>query len=381
MKEVRASQDALEVLRLYLLLYAANQHGLSTSKIDAYFGFLAETENAVVPRSRLFSRVQALGIPIHRKCYSQDSSETRYSIYEGTTTKDSLLRFFLHSTEPIAAKPGSPPSTATEMRGSSATTKANSMERKVATDSSELVVLDEETFRLFACALDLLQAFLPETAPDLSDDYRPEITLNKLRAILSEPLAVNWGGMRFGTTDPQVPILRQAIADGQGVSFAYQTRSQAAPEIRRVVPWQVIFAENVAYLWGYDLERGEPRTFRLSRFRSTPEQLAQLPAEIEVPPKLPFDADKLQLVPLLWIRQGQGSALRMMCRLLEPTEYPPGIAPQTGWDLCEGELAYSRAWERRVLRYAEHVVVAAPSQLRDYVWGQLNVAAKWGEEQ
>lgn len=331
------------MLRLYLLLYAANQHGLSTSKIDAYFGFLAETENAVVPRSRLFSRVQALGIPIHRKCYSQDSSETRYSIYEGTTNKDSLLRFFLHSTE--------------------------------------LVVLDEETFRLFARALDLLQAFLPETAPDLSDDYRPEITLNKLRAILSEPLAVNWGGMRFGTTDPQVPILRQAIADGQGVSFAYQTRSQAAPEIRRVVPWQVIFAENVAYLWGYDLERGEPRTFRLSRFRSTPEQLAQLPAEIEVPPKLPFDADKLQLVPLLWIRQGQGSALRMMCRLLEPTEYPPGIAPQTGWDLCEGELAYSRAWERRVLRYAEHVVVAAPSQLRDYVWGQLNVAAKWGEEQ
>lgn len=86
-------------------------------------------------------------------------------------------------------------------------------------------------------------------------------------------------------------------------------------------------------------------------------------------------------MPLLWIRQGQGSALRMMCRLLEPTEYPPGIAPQTGWDLCEGELAYSRAWERRVLRYAEHVVVAAPSQLRDYVWGQLNVAAKWGEEQ
>lgn len=349
MKEVRASQDALEVLRLYLLLYAANQHGLSTSKIDSYFGFLAEAENATVPRSRLFSRVQALGIPIHRKCHSQDSSENRYSIYEGTTTKDSLLRFFLHSAKSI--------------------TKA---------DSSELVALDEETFRLFACALDLLQSLLPETDPDLSDDYRPEITLNKLRAILPEPLVVNWSGIRFGTTDPQVTILRQAIADGQGVSFVYQTRSPATPKIRRVVPWQVIFAENTAYLWGYDLERGEPRTFRLSRFRSTPERLAQLPAKVEVPPKLPFDAGKLQVAPLLWIRQGQVSALRMMCQILDPTEYPPGIAPQVGWDLCEGEPAYSRAWERRVLRYAEHVVVATPSQLRDYVWGQLNLAAKWG---
>lgn len=60
------------------------------------------------------------------------------------------------------------------------------------------------------------------------------------------------------------PILAQAIADGQAVQFEY-TSAASGRTTRTVEPWRLVVRGGPLYLVGFDKDRGDSRTYRLSR--------------------------------------------------------------------------------------------------------------------
>ena len=70
-------------------------------------------------------------------------------------------------------------------------------------------------------------------------------------------------------------VLSDAIAEGRVVELLYLKAGAAAPEPRRLAPQQLAYAEGVWYVLGQDLDRREPRIFRLDRvLDAKPGQLA-----------------------------------------------------------------------------------------------------------
>jgi len=63
--------------------------------------------------------------------------------------------------------------------------------------------------------------------------------------------------------------LMTAVRGGHDVSFEYQRPADAEPSTREVSPWGLRAAQGAWYMVGFDHQRQEPRTFRLSRIRGT----------------------------------------------------------------------------------------------------------------
>lgn len=85
-------------------------------------------------------------------------------------------------------------------------------------------------------------------------------------AVPSESIATLVGEVHEIPTDPALVPLFRAVADRRVVSFSYEAASGEAGR-RSVEPWRLGFERGRWYLRGHDLERGEPRNFRLDRIR------------------------------------------------------------------------------------------------------------------
>jgi proteasome accessory factor B len=59
--------------------------------------------------------------------------------------------------------------------------------------------------------------------------------------------------------------LWQAVRDRRPVTFAYRAAGRSSPQVRRLEPWGVVNRHGRWYVAGHDLDRAEPRVFRLSR--------------------------------------------------------------------------------------------------------------------
>lgn len=66
-------------------------------------------------------------------------------------------------------------------------------------------------------------------------------------------------------SDPALPAVLDAVRARQTVRFSYLKAGSSQSETRRVQPWGVVSWRGRWYLVGHDLERGESRSFRLSR--------------------------------------------------------------------------------------------------------------------
>ena len=75
------------------------------------------------------------------------------------------------------------------------------------------------------------------------------------------PLAAETGG-----TDPRLTAAAGAITERRSLRFTYRT-SRGTESERHVDPWGLVFRGGHWYLVGLDRERGEVRSFRLSRVR------------------------------------------------------------------------------------------------------------------
>jgi proteasome accessory factor B len=91
--------------------------------------------------------------------------------------------------------------------------------------------------------------------------------LIKLRAAGTEVRAGDAPGAVpvLDASDPSLPVLLDAARTATVVRFDYIKAGASAPETRTLEPWGVLSWRRRWYVAGFDRDRGEPRSFRLSR--------------------------------------------------------------------------------------------------------------------
>jgi proteasome accessory factor B len=92
-------------------------------------------------------------------------------------------------------------------------------------------------------------------------------------------------------SDPSLPALLQAARTSQPVRFGYRKVGDAEPQRRTLEPWGVLAWRGRWYVAGFDRDREQPRSFRLSRITGKVEPFGT-PGEFSRPEKV----DLLELV-------------------------------------------------------------------------------------
>jgi proteasome accessory factor B len=137
-----------------------------------------------------------------------------------------------------------------------------------------------------------------------------------------------------------------------------------------VEPWGVVSARGRWYLVGYDRDRADVRSFRLSRIAGPVTALGP-PGSVRVPPEVDLLAvvdNAVGLPPVtgtarVWVAQGRAHGLRRLGRVLGPLRLAgPGGADRDG-DELELDLRSLETVARWVAGYGPDVVVRDPPEL------------------
>src|SRR3954452_19757596 len=117
--------------------------------------------------------------------------------------------------------------------------------------------------------------------------------LIKLRAAGTEVRAADAPGAvpHLDASDPSLPALLEAARTSTVVRFHYQKSGAGTAERRTLEPWGVLSWRRRWYVAGFDRDRGEARSFRLSRISGPVESVGR-PQAFERPEKV----DLLELV-------------------------------------------------------------------------------------
>jgi proteasome accessory factor B len=109
--------------------------------------------------------------------------------------------------------------------------------------------------------------------------------LIKLRAAGTDVRAADAPGAipQLDASDPSLPALLEAARTATTVSFDYVKAGGTAPQTRTLEPWGVLSWRRRWYVAGRDLDRGEPRSFRLSRIVGAVTQTGE-PGAFQRPP-------------------------------------------------------------------------------------------------
>lgn len=117
--------------------------------------------------------------------------------------------------------------------------------------------------------------------------------LIKLRAAGTDVRAGDAPGAvpQLDASDPSLPALLEAARTATTVTFDYVKAGAGAPQRRTLEPWGVLSWRRRWYVAGRDRDRGEPRSFRLSRISGRVRTVGAAGAFDR-----PADVDLLQLV-------------------------------------------------------------------------------------
>lgn len=176
---------------------------------------------------------------------------------------------------------------------------------------------------------------------------------------------------RLSTDEPSFDAMWDAVTRRVPVTFAYARPGQPSM-LRHLQPWGIISYRDRWYVGGLDLDRGEPRIFRLSRVIG--DVSTDGPAgSYEVPEGTDMKELARALFPpepaeaaVLRIRSGRGQSLRRLAESITPAD--------DGFD--EVEIRYSSRWElaSEVASYGPDVVVVSPQDVREAVVARLRAA-------
>jgi proteasome accessory factor B len=111
--------------------------------------------------------------------------------------------------------------------------------------------------------------------------------LIKLRAAGTEVRTADTpgAGPHLDASDPSLPTLLEAARTATVVRFDYTKSGASVPERRTLEPWGVLSWRRRWYVAGFDRDRAEPRSFRLSRISGAVETVGR-PGAFERPEKL-----------------------------------------------------------------------------------------------
>lgn len=156
---------------------------------------------------------------------------------------------------------------------------------------------------------------------------------------------------------PAPRILWRAIRDRRVVTFTYHGRR------RTLQPWVVALRRGAWYVAGHDVERDEPRLFRLSRIEGEV-KVASRAGTFEIPSGIDarYITDRLDAVPVqvarLAVTLGAPRSLLGRARRVDEP------APVPGYLLIELSYSDARTLVTEVCAAAPEAVVVAPAELR-----------------
>ncbi|CRK51078.1 Protein PafB [Rhodococcus sp. RD6.2] len=178
-------------------------------------------------------------------------------------------------------------------------------------------------------------------------------------------------------SEPALDSVLSAIEAGRAIRFEHRPAPNAPFATRTVEPWGVVTHDGRWYVVGHDVDRGAPRTFRLSRIAEP--VVAVGPAGVV---HKPAGTDLRDIVgravgtagvsgtATVWVRDGRAQGVRRLGK-------PVRSATIGG----EGGVVFevpvrSRDWLARLIAgYGADAVVIEPAALRDDVIARLTVAA------
>lgn len=195
--------------------------------------------------------------------------------------------------------------------------------------------------------------------------------LAKLRAAGVDPDPERLAGLApsIGAREPAFGPIWAATAERVPLRFSYK----GLP--RRVQPWAMAYRRGAWYLVALDLDKGERRTYKISRIESDVARLGkpgsyQIPAEVEMDAVLaglePGPADAEAIVA---IRDGRAADLRRRARPVDAEGVPSGFTAYA--------VSYSRSGDfvGELCGHGADVIALAPAGIRRSVIAQLTAVA------
>ncbi len=202
-----------------------------------------------------------------------------------------------------------------------------------------------------------------------------EGALHKLRAAgvsLDEHAAVPLEP-RLDSGEPAFGACFAAATERRELRFDYQRPDGADPTSRRIHPWGVVARRGRWYVAGYDLERGAPRAFRLSRFAGRPKAVGppdafERPDDVDLVAMVASTTPASDVIARIRLRPGAAEGLRRV-----------GKSSADDPDLIETPLYDLHSLADRVTSYGADAVVEEPAALRDAVISRLRRLAEMSE--
>ena len=154
--------------------------------------------------------------------------------------------------------------------------------------------------------------------------------------------------------------IADALADRQGIRFEYRKSGSQDAEMRRVNPMGLSAWKGSWYLVAEDLERGDIRAFKLSRFVSGIERIGKI-ANYEIPED--FDVrdylimfSRGELNAVIDVRKNQGGALRSQAITVEQQDEE--------WDRLTVQFNDETEFLREILWLTDAAKIVEPESLR-----------------
>lgn len=173
-------------------------------------------------------------------------------------------------------------------------------------------------------------------------------------------------GARTTSARDALGAIAEGIHERRALTFMYAS-STAAPRQRTVEPWRLILRGANAYLVGFDRERGESRTFRISRILSAVRLVGE-PGSIEIPAEVPlgsFETAPLVGTAVVAVRPETAHNLR---------RHASAVRCEGEWDVLDVPYAYLDAVVTDVLALGGAAKAVAPPELVEAVLAYARAA-------
>jgi proteasome accessory factor B len=172
-------------------------------------------------------------------------------------------------------------------------------------------------------------------------------------------------------SDPALPPVLDAVRARQAVRFGYVKHGSRETEIRRVQPWGVVSWRARWYLVGYDLDRADARSFRLSRVEGAVRPLGERdaferPADLDLVAVVSSRAPETVRVARVRVRGPRIDHLRRMAA---------SVAPDQAGDVLTIEYSDLEWLARQVASAGAAAVALDPPELIDSVVRRLRRVA------
>ena len=252
----------------------------------------------------------------------------------------------------------------------SAFTRDKETLRKIGVDIEVKPRGDDLVYRLCPSNAELLKlspeevSLLDLASTAWNDPSTTELASTKLRATSVENRKSSID-FHLSGAEHILPLF-QAITSASVVSFAY--RSLRGTDNRAVEPWNLLISGSAIYLQGFDLDRGDERSFRLSRILPPIEVLGEPGDAYPRPSDRPTIGISRPLEPSFLARVGSEawkSSLRDDRAMGESTEQ---------WQRFHGHVAPYSFWTHFILSHAHDVVPIEPDGFASEVQKKLQSA-------